>query len=87
MATGLPDAVDNSPTAADEDCSCVLITSRGLVMQEAIVPAAPPEKRLSSFMLVADMVLVAVAVDPPRVLVDTAPPRNLMGGVRLIGMG
>ena len=87
MATGLPDAEDNSPTAAEEDCNCVLITSRGLVIHEAIVPAAPPEKRLSSFMLVAVMVLVAAEEEPPRVLVEMAPPRNLVGGVRLIGIG
>jgi hypothetical protein len=63
----------NSPTAAEELCNWVLTTSRGLVMQEASVPAIPPERRLRSFMLVDVMVLVAMAVEPPRGGED--PPR------------
>jgi len=58
-------------------------------MQEAIVPAAPPEKRLNNFMRLADIVRVVedMAADPPRVSVDAtaavlgclenAPPRIL----------
>lgn len=49
ISIGCPAALANSPCAALdtlEDCNCVLITSSGLVMQDAIVPAAPPDKRL-----------------------------------------
>jgi hypothetical protein len=44
-------------------------------MHDAIVPAAPPEKRLNNFIWVAVIVRVAARVDPPRVL-DRAPPRE-----------
>lgn len=40
MSTGLRRAI------VLDDCNCVLMTSSGLVMQEAIVPATPPEKSL-----------------------------------------
>ena len=52
------------------------------------MPAAPPEKRFSRFMLVAVMVFVATAADPPRGLVvgDVEPPRVLRG-MRLVGIG
>ena len=43
---GCPPADANSPDIADDDWSCVLITSSGLVIHDAIVPATPPEKRL-----------------------------------------
>lgn len=76
MATGCPDCADSSPTAAEEDCNCVLITSSGLVMQDAIVPAAPPDRRLNSFIRDAVMVRVAASVDPPRH--DDLPPRSML---------
>jgi hypothetical protein len=61
----------NSPTAADDDWSCILITSSGFVIQDAIVPAAPPERRLSNFIFDAVMVMGFVATpttvdEPPR---------------------
>ena len=46
MVMGCPPADANSPDIADDDWSCVLITSSGLVIHDAIVPATPPEKRL-----------------------------------------
>lgn len=49
MARGCPAAAAIPPCAAadvDDDWSCVLTTSSGLVMHDAIVPATPPEKRL-----------------------------------------
>ena len=91
IAMGCPAAADSSPTAAEEDWSWVLMTSRGLVMQEAIVPAAPPERRLNSFIRPAVIVRVVAQMaveDPPRVsvgvvmmhcagdfLVEAPPPR------------
>jgi hypothetical protein len=69
----------NSPTAADDDWSCILITSSGFVIQDAIVPAAPPDRRLSSFIFDAVMVMGFVATpttvdEPPR----PAPRRILL---------
>lgn len=60
------------------------------MMQEASVPAAPPEKRLNSCILEAVMVRSATMVDPPRQLalpplrilvVLLAPPSGIDSGV------
>ena len=51
MVMGCPPADANSPDIADDDWSCVLITSSGLVIHDAIVPATPPEKRLFFFII------------------------------------
>ena len=70
IADGCPAAEESSPTAAEEDWSCIFTTSRGLVMQEAMVPATPPDRRFKSFILEAVMEGVATKVEPPRVFVE-----------------
>lgn len=45
-------------------------------MHEAMVPAAPPDRRLNNFILDAVMVRVATMVEPPRQL--DLPPRNIL---------
>ena len=46
-------------------------------MQEARVPAAPPDRRLNNFILDVVMVREATRVDPPR-QVDFPPRRMLV---------
>lgn len=94
MANGCPPAFESSPTAADDDCNCVLITSSGFVMQEAIVPATPPDSRFNNCIRDAVMVMefVATRVDPPRhvdfpprkifEVVLLAPPDGMLSGLR-----
>ena len=43
ISTGWPFAFDNRLL---EDCNCVLITSNGFVIVDAMVPATPPDKNL-----------------------------------------
>ena len=57
-------------------------------MQDAKVPAAPPEKRFSNFIREAVMVGFATIVEPPRgvdfpprrILVELAPPSGMLSG-------
>lgn len=51
MAIAFPLAAASSPVEAEEDWSWVRITSRGFVMQDATVPAIPPDSRLLSLLL------------------------------------
>lgn len=83
MAKGRPATDDIGPLPmaidADDDCNCVLTTSNGLVRQAATVPATPPENKLNSFILVADMVLLLLLVVVLVVTMDeVAPPLPLL---------
>jgi len=76
MAMGFPPAEASSPVQAEEDWSWVRITSRGFVMQEATVPAMPPERRFNAFNCpaVIDAEAVAATVDAPPLVLP--PPLN-----------
>ena len=50
-AIGCPAVMAQSPVTAfeaEDDCSWVLITSNGFVIQDASVPATPPDNKLET---------------------------------------